>query len=91
MPDGLWLMPRRVAAATLTSLEAFLSCPKDAAAECCQLQASGSHHDVLRFTTLRKKLPAMDRVNSTKRNNPWRVEDDVALFSEELDAVADAR
>mmetsp|Transcript_14533 Transcript_14533/g.43393 ORF Transcript_14533/g.43393 Transcript_14533/m.43393 type:complete len:151 (+) Transcript_14533:302-754(+) len=58
------------------------------------------HHDVLRFTTMKRK-PAMDCVNSTKRNNPWRVEDDLIAFEEleqpltledlELDAVPDAR
>ena len=46
-PDHLWLMPRHVAAAVLTSVDTFLACrPGD---DCCRLQQSGSPLDSLRF------------------------------------------
>ena len=38
-PDMLWLMPRRIAAAVLSTLHTFTTCSEDSA--CCRLQRSG--------------------------------------------------
>lgn len=43
-PDMLWLMPRRIAAAVLSTLHTFTTCSEDSA--CCRLQRSGGDDDL---------------------------------------------
>ena len=45
-PDMLWLMPRRIAAAVLSTLHTFTTCSEDS--ECCRLQRSGGDGNDLR-------------------------------------------
>ena len=45
-PDMLWLMPRRIAAAVLSTLHTFTTCSEDSA--CCRLQRSGGDGNDLR-------------------------------------------